>query len=93
VVSVPPNWRCFAELRPALVAAVSGRSRRTIERMIENGRLPSRKAAGCRLVPIQAVLELVGEAENERGDHAARWNPKTEQRVDEILDHFNARHG
>jgi len=72
---------------------VSGRSRRTIERKFRDGSLPSRKVDGCRLVPIQAVLELVGEAENERSGREERWNPKTEQRVDEILDHFSARHG
>jgi hypothetical protein len=55
------HWREKAELRPAEVAKVSGRSLRTIRRKIADGALPSRLADGVRLVPVRAVLELVGE--------------------------------
>ena len=66
------NWRDKAELRPAEVAEVSGRSLRTIRRRIADGSLPSRFCDGVRLVPIHAVLELVGEAVEPSGGSEPR---------------------
>jgi hypothetical protein len=88
------DWRLKAELRPSEVAWVSSRSLRTIRRKIASGELPSRFVDGCRLVPIRAVLELVGELphatreEDGCGDH-----PPARQKADEILARFRGRRG
>jgi hypothetical protein len=87
--TVPADWRSYAELRPSLVARISGRSLRAIRRKIERGELPSRKVDGCRLVPVRAVLELVGEVPGT----AAAPAPTVRARADEILSHFRGRHG
>ena len=86
---VPADWRSYAELRPSVVARVSGRSLRAIRRKITSGELPSRLVDGCRLIPVRAVLALVGE-----GPCAgAVLGPTARGRADEILSHFRGRHG
>ncbi len=54
-------WRQRSLLRPSELAAVSGRSLRTIWRKLEAGTIESRVEDGCRLIPIEAALVFLGE--------------------------------
>jgi excisionase family DNA binding protein len=59
--TVPADWRSRACLRPRLVATILGVSLRQVRRLIANGELRSVRIGAVRLVPVPAVLELVGE--------------------------------
>jgi hypothetical protein len=61
VTAAPIHWREKALLRPSELAAVSGRSVKTIRRKIASGDIESRLEDGCRLIPIRAALAFVGE--------------------------------
>lgn len=58
---IPPDWRERPVLRRATVAALSSLSTRTLDRMIARGEIASRKVGRVRMIPIAAVLELLGE--------------------------------
>ena len=85
------SWRTRAALRPREVAEVSGLSLRTVQRQIASGDLPSHRRGRCRLVPIAAVLELVGAEPAPEARVAAA--PTIRRRADEILAHIRRKHG
>ena len=87
------DWRSYAELRPTLVARVSGRSLRTIRRKIKSGELPSRFADGCRLVPIRSVLELVGEDRPNDVVTGEESEATARQKAADIIADMRRRHG
>ena len=81
---VPPDWRNRAMLRPSLVAAVTGLALSKVYRMLDSGQLECRRIAETRLVPVRAVLEMVGENVPEstaEGAPCARVNPRARAAV------------
>jgi hypothetical protein len=55
------HWREMASLRPSEVAIVTGLSKNTVWRRIDDGTLLAVKVDGCVLVPVSAVRRMVGE--------------------------------
>lgn len=81
------NWRTLPTLRPSEVAVVTGLAVGHIRKLIASRELPVHRVGTAVLVPVQAVLALVGEApaENTALPPAApgidRWAQKTADRV------------
>jgi len=86
------DWRDKALLRPSELAFVSGRSKRTIHRLLKAGAIESRLEGGCRLIPIREAMRFVGE-ETRTSATSCERKPHAEAKATDILSHFRRKHG
>ncbi|HME69191.1 MAG TPA: helix-turn-helix domain-containing protein [Myxococcota bacterium] len=64
------HWRSLPTLRPREVALISGLGEQHVRRLIDSGELESRRVGRAVLVPVRAVVGLLGEGSP--GELAAR---------------------